>query len=556
MSRRQRGLWWWLLLTLLVPVPAASAPAGACASAHPLATQVCVDTLSAGGNAFDAAVATSAMLAVVEPFGSGFGGGGFFLLRQGQREVFLDGRETAPLAAQTGMYRDDPGQGVARRALTGMLAAAIPHQPALLAHTAERYGSRPLASLLAPAIRAATEGFVIDWRLAGEIARHAPRMDAAMRAVFVPGDRPLSTGERLVQADLGDTLRRFAANGVAEFQRGETAQRLLAGVRAGGGIWAAEDLARVRIVERVPLVGWFRDYRVVTAPPPSAGGAAILQALAMLEAGGFRTLDGEAAKHQVVESLRRAYRDRNRYFGDPDFVEVPLPRLLAGPYLRRLAAGIGERATPSRELPAESAGQEQGETTHFSVLDAQGNRVAGTQTLNLFFGAAAMAPGTGIVLNDEMDDFSSGPGLANAYGLAGSEANAIAPGKRPLSSMSPSFVDGPRGSLVIGTPGGSRIPSMVLLGILRFTEGASAAGIAATGRFHHQWQPDQLSFEPEALSAAEQSALAARGHALRPLQEPYGNLQLIVRDPDGKLSAAADPRWVGTGALAPETVTP
>ena len=254
----------------------------------------------------------------------------------------------------------------------------------------------------------------------------------------------------------------------------------------------------------------------------------------------------------MVEALRRAFRDRNAYFGDPDFVRVPTERLLSKAHLLPLAASMGEQATPSSSLPAPSAGNEGGQTTHFSVLDAAGNRVAATQTLNIFFGAGYMAPGTGFVLNDEMDDFSAAVDVSNAYGLAGSKANAIAPGKRPLSSMTPSFVEGPRGVLVTGTPGGSRIPSMVLLSVLRFVEGASAADVAATRRIHHQWQPDVLSYEPGALTAAEQAVLAARGHALKALQEPNGNLQVIVREAaTGAVTTGADPRWIATGQTVP-----
>lgn len=540
-----------LLVLVLTPAWAGTPPAGACATAHPLATAACIDTLAAGGNAFDAAVAASATLTVVEPFGSGLGGGGFFLLHRARdgADLFLDGRETAPLAATAGMYRDDQGKAIAKKSLTGMLAAAIPHQPALLVHTAQRYGTRALPVLLAPAVKAAREGFVIDGRLAGEIARNHPRMDAAMRAVYAPQGQPLKAGERLVQADLAATLERLGRNGADEFRRGETAKRLLAGVNAGGGIWSAKDLEAIRVVERQPLVGRYRGYRVVTAPPPSAGGAAILEALAMIDARGYRKLDDLGSKHLVIEALRRAYRDRNAHFGDPDFVQVPLTKLLSRSYLRALAAGIGETATPSSSLPAKDAGSEGGQTTHFSVLDAAGNRVAGTQSLNLFFGAAVMPAGTGVVLNDEMDDFSAAPDASNAYGLLGSEANAIAPGKRPLSTMSPTFAEGPNGVLVIGTPGGSRIASMVLLGLLRFTEGASAAEIVATPRFHHQWMPDVVQFEPGGLSEQEQLALKARGHELKPLDEPYGNLQAVIWNArTGTLDAAADPRWVGSAA--------
>lgn len=541
------------LLAALVAAQAAAPREGACVTAHPIATQACADLLASGGNAFDAAVAASATLAVVEPFGSGLGGGGFFLLHRASDggDVFLDGRETAPSAATAELYRGADGKIDPKASITGARAAAIPHQAALLEHTAKTYGSQPLARLLAPAIRAARAGFVVDWRLAKEIASHSARMNPAMLAVFAPGGVPLAEGALLRQADLAATLERLAAAGAAEFRDGLTAQRLLAGVTAGGGIWTAEDLLRTRIIEREPLVSYFRNYKVITAPPPSAGGAAILQALTLLEAKGYRSLATVEDKHLVIEALRRAFRDRNAYFGDPDFVPVPLHRLLSRSHLLPLAAGIGAQATPSKDLPAPSAGNEGGQTTHFSVMDAVGNRVAGTQTLNIFFGAGFMAAGTGIVLNDEMDDFSVAPELSNAYGLAGSKANAIAAGKRPLSSMAPTFVEGPEGVMVTGTPGGSRIPSMVLLSVLRFTEGATALQIAAAPRLHHQWLPDVLGFEPQALSAEEQAALAARGHVLKEFKERYGNLQVIVRAPDGAMTVGPDPRWIATGKVIP-----
>ena len=545
-----------LLLIVAVPVTAKTPPApdGACVTAHPLATQACADVLASGGNAFDAAVAASATLGVVEPFCSGFGGGGFFLLHRvaDGDNIFIDGREKAPLAATAGMYRGLDGKVDAMASITGAKAAAIPFQAALLEHTAQAYGSRSFAKLLAPAIKAAREGVVVDWRLAKEIASHAARMNPTMQAVFVPGGVPLAEGALLKQPDLAATLERLAAKGAAEFRSGETARLLLAGVAAGGGIWKPEDLLRIKVTEREPLVGYYRSNKIITAPPPSAGGAAILESLTLLEAKGFTTLATVEGKHQVIEALRRAYRDRNAYFGDPDFVQVPLYHLLSRSTLLPLAATIGERVTPSKDLPAPSAGREGEHTTHFSVMDAAGNRVAATQTLNIFFGAAFMPAGTGIVLNDEMDDFSAGVDVSNAYGLAGSKANAIAPGKRPLSSMSPTFVEGPRGVLVTGTPGGSRIPSMVLLSVLRFVEGATAPEIAATRRIHHQWLPDVLNFEPDALTAAEQAALAAKGHVLKAAKEPYGNLQVIVREAGtGLTTVGPDPRWVATGQTVP-----
>ncbi len=554
------------LALLVFAAPAFAQPPaareGACVTAHPIATRACAEVLAGGGNAFDAAVAASAALAVVEPFCSGLGGGGFFLLHRAAdgENIFVDGREKAPLASTADLYRGADGKIERMASITGAKAAAIPFQAALLEHTARTYGSRPLAKLLAPAIKAAREGFVVDWRLAKEIGDHAARMNPPMQAVFAPAGLPLAEGALLKQPDLAATLERLAAQGAAEFRNGETARRMLAGVAAGGGIWKAEDLLRIKVTEREPLVGYFRGYRIITAPPPSAGGAAILQALSLLEAKGFTTLAAVDGKHQLIESLRRAYRDRNVWFGDPDFVRVPLYRLLSRSYLLPLAAGIGDRATPSQQLPADSGDEgrrtalvREGEhTTHFSVLDAAGNRVAATQTLNIFFGSGFMPAGTGIVLNDEMDDFSAAVDVSNAYGLAGSKANAIAPGKRPLSSMSPTFVEGPRGLLVTGTPGGSRIPSMVLLSVLRFVEGVSAPEIAATPRIHHQWLPDVLSFEPNALTAEEQAALTARGHTLKALKEPYGNLQVIVREAaTGVTSVGADPRWIASGQTVP-----
>lgn len=543
-----------LFAALLSPALLAKGPAvgGGCASAHPIATQACIDVLARGGNAFDAAVATSATLAVVEPFGSGLGGGGFFLLHRAaaNQDLFLDGRERAPLAATATMYRGADGKVDPKASLTGAKAAAIPHQAALLADTAQRFGTRPLAELLAPAIAAARDGFAVDARLSKEIALNLPRFNPEARAVFAPAGVAPAPGTPLRQPALADTLQRLAQNGPEEFRSGETAQRLLAASAANGGLWQPDDLLRVKVTEREALTGYFRDYRVTTVPPPSAGGAALLQALTILEARGFQHLDTVESKHLVIEALRRAYRDRNAYFGDPDFVNVPLYRLLSRSYLLPLASSITAQATPSKALPAPDAGREGGQTTHFSVLDGAGNRVAGTQSLNLFFGSGFMAAGTGLILNDEMDDFSAGTEVSNAYGLAGSAANAIAPFKKPLSSMTPTFVEGPRGVLVTGTPGGSRIPSMVLLSVLRFVDGASAAEITATPRFHHQWLPDAVQFEPGALTGEEQAALAGKGHALAPLKEPYGNLQVVLFDrATGRTEAAADPRWNGRGTV-------
>ncbi|MFP5357324.1 MAG: gamma-glutamyltransferase [Gammaproteobacteria bacterium] len=544
-----------LLLAVFLPwgTAAAALPGHACATAHPLATQACIGVLREGGNAFDAAVAASAALAVVEPTGSGLGGGGFWLLHRAAdgADIFVDGRETAPAAAHPDMYLNARGEAVAKRSRDGALAAAIPGEPAALVHLAQHYGSRPLAQLLAPAIVHAREGFEVDAKLADAFARHWPRFSPAARRTLGIAGRAPRAGERLRQPDLAVVLERLARDGRAGFYEGETARLLVRGVRAAGGIWTLEDLRRYRVVERSPLVSWFRDYRIVSAPPPSAGGLALAQVFGQLEALGVSALHGPEFTHLLVEALRRAYRDRAAYLGDPDFVSLPLVHLASRSYARALASSIQrDRATPSAALPPAEPTDEGTDTTHFSVVDAQGNRVAGTLSLNLPFGSADLAPGTGVLLNDEMDDFAASTTASNAYGLIGSQANRIQPGKRPLSSMTPTFVEGPRGLLVLGTPGGSRIISMVLLGILEWMDGGDATAVVARGRLHHQYLPDVLQFEPGALSPEVLDALKARGHALRPLDSAYGNLQAVLFDAaSGRLDAAADPRGVGSAVV-------
>lgn len=536
-------------------------PGDACATAHPLATEACLEVLRDGGNAFDAAVAASAAIAVVEPSGSGLGGGGFWLLHREADggETFVDGRETAPAAATERMYQSADGQALPERSRDGALGAGIPGEPAALAHIAETYGRLPLARTLQPAIRYAAEGFAVDAKLARSIAESAARLSPAAREILLPAGRPLQAGEALRQPQLARVLRALARSGAAGFYEGEVARQLVEGVRAAGGIWTAEDLRRYRVVERRPLVTGFRGYRIVTAPPPSAGGLALAQIFQQLEALGWTDDGSVGSKHRMIEAMRRAYRDRAAWLGDPDFVVVPLTRLASRSHALQQAATIRpERATPSAELPPPAP--EGGNTTHISVIDRAGNRVAATLSINLPFGSGFVAPGTGVFLNDEMDDFSAAPTASNAYGLVGSRPNRVQPGKRPLSSMTPTFVEGPRGALVIGTPGGSRIPTMVALGILGWIDGKSAAAVAALPRYHHQYLPDAVLFEPEAFTPEQQAQLSALGHVLKPpaaaslnLQPgSFGNLQLVSWEPaSGKLDAAADPRAVGSGKVQP-----
>lgn len=535
-------------------------PAAAVASAQPLATAAGVEVLAAGGNAFDAAVAVSAALAVVEPYSSGLGGGGFWLLHRARDgfEVMVDGRERAPLAAGRDMYLDAAGAVVPGLSITGGLAAGIPGEPAALVHIAAKYGKLPLGRSLAPAIRLAREGFEVDgrYRRRAGFRRVALQDDLEAAAIFLQDDEVPDAGRRIRQADLAATLEALARHGHDGFYRGPVAQRLVAGARAAGGIWSLEDLADYRVVEREPVYGSYHGLRITSAAPPSSGGVALVTMLNMLADLPLADYDAATRTHLIIEVMRRVYRDRAEYLGDPDFVRVPVTWLTGQAHARRLLRSVRlDRATPSARLAAGKPGGR--DTTHFSILDTEGNRVAATLSINYPFGACVVPPGTGVLLNDEMDDFSASPGVPNVYGLVGGAANAIAPGKRPLSSMSPTFVDSAQGVAILGTPGGSRIISMVLLGILDLAEGNGPASWVSRPRFHHQYLPDVVQFEPGAFDEKMRADLTARGHTLEALDAPYGNMQAIYWNRrTGEVLAASDPRGggqatVGVAALPP-----
>ena len=538
---------------------AADAPRAAVATAHPLATDAAFAMLRQGGNAFDAAVAAAAALAVVEPYSSGLGGGGFWLLHRAAdgKTVTLDARERAPLTAHRDLYIGDDGEVIEGASVDGALAAGIPGVPAALGHLARDYGRLPLARSLAPAIRLAREGFAVGatYRARAEFRVAALAASPAAAAVFLRDGEVPPPGYRLVQPDLATTLERIADQGAHGFYRGALAARLVAGVRRGGGIWRLEDLERYRVVEREPVRVRYRGAEITGVAPPSSGGLVlgiILNQLARFDVAAM----GEAERvHHVVEAMRRAYRDRAEHMGDPDYVAVPVARLLSAEHAAALAATIAPgRATPAAApLAAPPAAAPRGEdTTHYSIVDADGNRVAATLSINYPFGSGFMVSGTGVLLNDEMDDFAARPGTPNLYGLVGGDANAIAPGKRMLSSMSPTFVEHDGRLAVIGTPGGSRIITMVLLATLRFLEGASAREIVAAPRYHHQYLPDAISFEPGALTPPVQHRLRAFGHKLQPRERPYGNMQIIVHDRRRRtLDAASDPRGAGRALVAP-----
>jgi len=527
----------------------------AVASAHPVATRAGMAVLAQGGNAFDAAVAVSATLAVVEPYSSGIGGGGFWLLHRASDNstVMVDGRELAPLRASRNMYLKANGDVDPRASIDGPRAAGIPGEPAALDYIARHYGRLSLAQSLAPAIYAARHGFTVTphyRRMAGfrlAVLRKSP----AAAASFLQNNEVPELGYVIRQPDLARTLESMAARGGNGFYRGWVASRLLQGVQQAGGIWTREDLTGYQVKLRKPQVIHFRGNTITTASLPSSGGIVMAEMFNMLSQIHYPTGSRLQRIHDEIEVMRRAYRDRALYLGDPDFVKVPVARLTSMAYARQLSADIRpDRATPSSELPGISEQPGGNHTTHFSIIDRDGNRVSATLSVNYPFGSCFVPPGTGVLLNDEMDDFSAKPGTPNVYGLVGAEANSIAPGKRMLSSMSPTFVENKDRVAIIGTPGGSRIITMVFEGILAFIDGRNAKQIVSQPRFHHQYLPDVVQFEPGAFSQELQANLQFMGYSLRELDDGYGNMQLVILDKrNRRVTAASDPRVEGAALV-------
>ena len=528
---------------------------GAVASAHPLATQAGIDILNAGGNAFDAAVATAAVLAVVEPYSAGMGGGGFWLLHDAkqQKNIFVDAREKAPLQAHRDMYLDDAGNIIPKLSINGPMAAAIPGQAAAFAHLAKQYGKLPLKTSLASAIEIANNGFATDHHYAklATYRKDALNQYPAAAKIFLDKGQVPQTGYIIKQPDLANTLQAIADNGFDGFYKGKVAQQLVNQVQKDGGIWQLADLEKYTVIEREPIVSQYQKHTIISAPPPSSGGIAIAQMLNMLESLqpelNWETLNEADQVHLLSEVMRRAYFDRAHYLGDPDFVNVPQETLLNKNYNATLAQTIDmDKATDSKTLGSQIQLLEGFHTTHLSVLDKDGNRVSATLSINLPFGSAYLAKGTGVLLNNEMDDFSSKPGVPNAYGLVGNEANAIAPEKRPLSSMTPSFVENEKQIAILGTPGGSRIITMVFLGMLEHLQNNPVEHWVDKKRFHHQYLPDVIQHEPDTFSEDVKQALQAKGHTLKNVGRKYGNMQAILLDKtNNHVSAAADKRAVG-----------
>ncbi len=522
---------------------------GMVVSEQALATRAGLEILQAGGNAVDAAVAVGFALAVTLPNAGNLGGGGFMMVHEahGGGDHALDFREKAPARATRDMYLDANGQVADGRSLHTHQAVGVPGTVAGLTHALARWGSLPLSRVMAPAIRLAQRGYPVSPTLADALANNARPMGQwpATRAIFWRDGRPLQAGERLIQRDLARSLHLIAQRGADAFYRGPIGDRIAAEMARHGGLITAQDLAGYRAVERPPILGDYRGYRIVTMPPPSSGGIHLVQILNMMEAwpvadwgaGGARTL------HHMAEAMKLAYADRAQYLGDTDFVTVPVAGLVSKAYARHLAADIeADRARPAAEIRSgQPQPYESDQTTHFSVADAAGNAVAVTYTLNTNFGSGIVADGTGILLNNEMDDFSAKPGVANVYGLTGGEANAIQPGKRPLSSMTPTIVlrDG-RPWLVTGSPGGARIITTVLETVVDAIDfGMNPAEAAAQPRFHHQWQPDELRVE-KGFSPDTLALLRGYGHRVA-VKPAMGRTQtILIRD--GMLYGASDPR--------------
>ena len=529
----------------------------AVASAHPAATQAGIDVLNQGGNAFDAAVAVSAALAVVEPFGSGIGGGGFWLLHRESDgfQVMVDGREVAPLKADRDMYLDKQGEPIKNASVNGALAAGIPGLPAALDHLAKKYGKLPLTDSLKPAIELAEKGFLVNehYRRLAKFRQIALASNPSAEAIFLSNGQVPDLGAVIQQEDLAETLKQLSKQGFDGFYAGEVADKLVQGVQQAGGIWTKEDLKNYRVKERSPVVIDYKHMKVVSAALPSSGGLVLSIALNILEQYDLESLDEATRIHVVVEAMRRAYRDRALYMGDSDFVSVPTTRLTHKSYAHTISKNLSlDTATRSQDISG-LKDIEGNNTTHFSVMDKAGNRVAATLSINYPFGSGFVPAGTGVLLNDEMDDFSIKPGTPNVYGLVGGQANAIEAGKRMLSSMSPTFIETKEYIGVLGTPGGSRIISMVLLGILDAEQGHTPESWVNLPRYHHQYLPDVIQHEPGTFKDGMRAKLKEKGHQLKSVGRQYGNMHAILWDKKSNtLMAASDRR--GSGLAIVETV--
>ncbi|KKI47230.1 gamma-glutamyltransferase [Hafnia alvei] len=530
-----------LSLALLQGANAASMPAveaknGMVVSSQHLASQVGVDILKMGGNAIDAAVAVGYAQAVVNPCCGNIGGGGFMTIHLANGEdTFINFRETAPAAASANMYLDENGNVKKGASLYGYLAAGVPGTVLGLDTAQRKYGKLTRQQVMEPAIKLARDGFILNRGdtdiLDTTIAKFRDDPEAA-RIFLRPNGDPLQPGDRLIQADLANTLESIAQNGPDAFYQGKIPQAVEAAAKKGGGILTAKDFADFRIAETAPITCSYRGYKFVSAPPPSSGGVTLCEILNVLEGYDLKASGFNSAQtiHTMTEAMRHAYMDRNTFLGDPAFVKNPTEKLLSKEYAAEIRKQIQpEIATPSSRVQPGMEPHEKPETTHYSIVDHSGNAVSTTYTINGRFGSVVIAPGTGFFLNDEMDDFTVKVGEQNMYGLVQGATNAIAPGKRPLSSMTPTLVtkDG-KVFMVVGSPGGSRIITITLQTVLNVIDHGMAPQEAVDApRIHHQWLPDEVYFEQRGLSADTQKLLQERGYKLVE-QTPWGAAELIM----------------------------
>ena len=524
---------------------------------EPLAADVGLEVLKQGGNAVDAAVAVGFALAVTHPQAGNLGGGGFAMIRMADgRTAFLDFREMAPAKASRDMYLGPDGNPT-RDSIVGWRAAGVPGSPMGLEEAHRKFGKKPWRDLLMPAVKLARDGFPVQEGLISAIkgSTKALAADPESTRIFLRGGYGYQSGEILKQPDLAATLERIAANGAKEFYQGETAQRIAAQMTKHGGLITLDDLKAYRAIDRKPLEGDYHGYHLIVPPPPSAGGVGLLQMLGMLDGSHYETAgpDSPSAVHYMAEVMRRFYADRSEYLGDPDFYNVPVRALLDPHYLAHRKASIDpEHATPSDlvhpGLPASVSAHvsqyEGSETTHFNVVDASGNAVSLTYTLNAYFGNGVTVPGTGVLLNDEMDDFAAKPGSPNMFGVIGGDANAIEPGKRPLSSMTPTIITkGGKLFMAVGAPGGSRITTgvlQVIVDVLDFHMNAQDA--VDLPRFHHQWRPDIL-FLQKNFNAETEAELKNMGYQIKPVDGVARVEAIVVRN--GMLEGGTETRPAG-----------
>jgi gamma-glutamyltranspeptidase / glutathione hydrolase len=542
---------------LLITGQLFSSPSNSCAIASPhiLATEAGYKVIDEGGNAFDAAVAVTATLAVVEPSNSGLGGGGFWLLYESKtnKTIIVDGREVAPLKAHEDLYLLKDGSIDNYNKVNGGLSCAIPGEVAALVHIAEKYGVLSLKTSLAPAIKIAKEGFKPDFKLKKLLEERLEVLvkDNAFTSLFLKENSVNEIKDVIIQKDLAHTLEEIVLKGNQGFYFGKIANMLAASVNSHGGIWSLEDLMSYEIIEREPYSFKYMDMEIVTPPPPSSGGVVLHQICNILNTFPLDQLKQSDQIHILIEAMRRAYRDSGLYLGDPDYVSMEIENLTSIAYANKEHSTINlATKTPSNTLDGVSTNSKSLNTSHFSILDNEGNMVSATLTINLPYGAGFIAQGTGVILNNEMDDFSAKVNEVSPISLAGGEANSIEPGKRILSSMTPTFFYQKDKIGILGSTGGTSTITQVLLSLLDALKDNGAESWVSIPRFHHQYLPDEVLFEPGSLSSELKFELNNKGHLIQEVNSPWGHMHAILWDKKrGVIEAASDPRWKSGKAI-------